>query len=575
MKKTLLQLLGVYLFCSTSFSQVGQLDASFGNAGVSAAGVTGYWDEAFALALQQDGKIIAAGRYSDNNSFNAGLIARLNADGSPDASFGTTGKVSFEIGNQENVMALAVQPDGKILAAGYYIGTDGHYAVLRFNPDGSLDNTFGSGGIDTFSFFEGMARSMVVQTDGKILLGGTDYTGNSSSHIMRLNTDGSVDSTFGINGRMRYQLGPADSDIFKLILQTDGKIIACGYVRQSNDYRMSVARINVAGTIDSAFGTNGLAVADSGNSFGYAVALQADGKILAVGEGSNGVNDDALIMRWNADGSLDNSFGVNGRLQFPVSTQEDEIRGVAVDTSGKILVGGTTRIPTNYMNAFVARLNSDGSFDNSFGTSGIAISSLNGVYGAEIWAAAIQPDNKFLVAGNFYNTASASRDFAIARFRTVCSTIDTSVSITTTSLTAVQPNGTYQWFNCDSNSIVAGATNALFMPPSEGSYAVAIVVDGCADTSACVSLQGVGISEKEHITMSASPNPFHSFLQISVTETEEDAMLELIDLTGRLVARAPVTHQKKLLDTSLVNTGVYLLRIVSSKNTWSQLVVKE
>ncbi len=402
-------------------------------------------------------------------------------DGTLDNSFGTNGKVITDFQQHDYAYAIALQPDGKIILAGYSSlpMNPGHnylFALSRYNTNGTLDNTFGIGGLDTFDFgfstsYDETGWTMVLQADGKIIVAGNHFNSNNDFAVVRFNTDGSPDNTFGTGGKVMTDLGKQDG-IFGVALQNDGKIVVCGFsglVPLQNDF--ALARYNSDGTLDNTFGTNGKLTTDFGDrEEAWSVKVLSDGKILVGGftgsdfalarynadgtldntfNGSGKVTTDfvgsdcgrALIVqddgkyllwgfndsdyvyhiigaRYNTDGSLDNSFGSNGKVKS-VCPGQLMLYTAATQADGKFVVGGEM-----LDDFFVARFLANGSIDNSFDTNGIATVDFLG-WGDQGYALAIQSDNKILLGGNIHN--GSNRDFALVRFNASLSNIDKTV----------------------------------------------------------------------------------------------------------------------------------------------------
>ena len=346
----------------------GSLDASF-NAGAGPDG------EFRAVALQPDGKIIVGGVFDTIDGTAYQGIARLNADGSLDTSFNPTPGIVFDEPNS-GVYSVAVQPDGKIVIGGVFGTVNGaaHVGVARLNTDGTVDAGF-QGNIGPG---EGI-RAVAVQADGKVLIGGDFDTidGAAQPDLARLNTDGSLDTGFNANGAA----GSSGNFVAAIVVQPDGKIIAGGNFDVDDGAEPNLLRLNTNGTVDASFNANG----DGPDNTVYALALQADGKVV-LGGLFRMVNDQPLysLARLNADGSLDTTFNPN------LGTQDFQTYSVAVQSDGKVLVGGEAAedgIPG------LTRLNADGSTDASY--------SIGTGVGGLVYALLIQPDNNLLVVGNF------------------------------------------------------------------------------------------------------------------------------------------------------------------------------
>src|SRR6266542_226493 len=274
----------------------GSLDPSFGRNGkVTTSFGSKLSAQANALALQRDGKIVAVGTRSTPEFTSPQFaLARYNANGSLDASFGTGGWVMthFGSGTGTGVGALARQPDGKVVAAGGASnGTDTDFALARYNPNGSLDTSFGTGGKVTTPIGSGddQARDIALQADGKLVAVGysSDEGGAFTMDfaLVRYAADGSLDTSFGGTGKVRTNLGPAYDDAFALVLQPDGKLVAAGYSDTGSEGDFALARYKANGSLDTSFGTDGKVTTSlyPGSGVAFALARQPDGKRVAAG----------------------------------------------------------------------------------------------------------------------------------------------------------------------------------------------------------------------------------------------------------------------------------------------------
>jgi len=245
-------------------------------------------DEGYSLAIQPDGKILLGG-YCYNGSDYDFCIARFNSNGTLDTTFGFSGKVIQPIGSFGDYgLSLAIQPDGKILLGGTCQGVSNNdFCIARFNSNGTLDTTFGSSGkvIQPIGSSNDFGRSLVIQPDGKILLGG--YCAGDFC-IARFDSNGTLDTTFGFSGKVIQPIGSSDDAGQSLAIQPDGKILLGGYcfINTSN-YNFCIARFNFDGTLDTSFGTSGKVIQHIGSyythCYGYSLAIQPDGKILLGG----------------------------------------------------------------------------------------------------------------------------------------------------------------------------------------------------------------------------------------------------------------------------------------------------
>ena len=332
---------------------------------------TGFDSVVYSIAIQSDGKIVVGGVFTSYDGTSANYIIRLNTDGLIDTSF-VTGT-----GFNNYVQSIAIQSNGAILVGGQftdYNGTPANY-IIRLNSDGSIDTSFVYG-----TGFDYYVLSIAIQSNGAILVGGqfTDYNGTPANYIIRLNSDGSIDTSFV------YGTG-FDSLVFSIAIQSNGKILVGGFFTSYDGTGANnIIRLNTDGSIDTSF-VYGTGFDNIINS----IAIQSDGKIV-VGGGFNNYNGTPAnrIIRLNSDGLIDTSFVYGTGFNF-------QVRSIAIQFDGKIVVGGQF---TNYNGIGanrIIRLNTDGSVDTSF-VYGTGFSNL-------VLSIAIQFDDKILVGGSFSN----------------------------------------------------------------------------------------------------------------------------------------------------------------------------
>ena len=401
-KNTLALSLAIFysIFTTISFPQAGQLDTTFGQNGIVTIA-----DESFAhsVAIQSDGKIVAAViSYGTNRSDFA--VVRYNSDGVLDNTFGTKGIVITSVGTANDYAnSIAIQSDGKIIAAGSsYNGSDNDFAVVRYNSNGSLDNTFGTNGIVITSVGDSSdyATSIAIQSDGKIIAAGSSYNGSDNDFaVVRYNSNGSLDNTFGTNGIVTTSIGDSSDYAQSIAIQSDGNIVAAGNSWNGSDYGFALIRYNSNGSLDNTFGTNGIVITSVGDSSDYAnsIAIQSDGKIITAGYSYNDSDYDFALARYNSNGSLDNTFGTNGVVTTDVGAAEYYANSIAIQSDGKIIAAGNSFNGSNFDIALV-RYNSNGSLDNTFGTNGVVTTDV-GTEGDYATSIAIQSDEKIIVAG--------------------------------------------------------------------------------------------------------------------------------------------------------------------------------
>lgn len=447
--------------CQLLWAEGGDLDPSFGIGGKVTTNFLGISvDSANAMVIQNDGKIILAGSYHTNSDF---ALARYNTDGSLDSSFGNAGLVITDMGQNEIATALVLQNDGKLVVVGWtsFLGSNGDFALARYNTDGSLDATFGNGGIVITDLGnEERGTAVAIQTDGKIVVVGNSSHGDVIEFALaRYNTNGSLDGSFGSGGKITTVVsGPEDSALAVLI-QNDGKILAIGNAGSGGDSNFALVRYNTNGSIDTSFGTSGIVLTDFGghNDYGVDAFFQSDGKIVVAGSAQT-PNPCLGVARYNPDGSLDNSFSNDGKATITDSTWLFGT-GARFQSDGKIVMSGySIDMGTDVRDFAVARFNTDGTPDGSFGNGGLIKTDFAGFddYGR---AVAIQSDDKILVAGD---TCQFDCDFALARYLNDCMTISPTslpdgIPGTPYSQTITVTGGTAPYtFNVTSGSLPAG-----------------------------------------------------------------------------------------------------------------------
>lgn len=400
------------------FAADGGLDQTFGSGGQVITQLSPEpTSNINAIKVQADGKLIAAGDISNNFAADF-AIARYHPDGSLDSSFGIGGVATTDfLGQQDTALGVAIQSDGKIVAAGYASSSDAHFnfALARYNIDGGLDATFGSGGKVTTDFFsnDDEAIAIAVLSDGRIVVVGlaSDTSGVSDFAIARYNVNGSLDTSFGANGTVTTDFSGSHDVAMSLAIQSDGKVVTAGSSVNAFEYDFALIRYNIDGSLDPAFGIGGKVITDfSGtNDEALGVAIQADNKIVAVGGSpSPTTENDFVLARYNTDGSLDSTFGVGGQVGTDFLGGYDRATAVAIQTDQRIVVTGTAS--QNASSSFgVARYESNGTLDTNFGNGGRVTTDFSTPAAANCLV--IQSDNKIVAAG------SAGGNFALARYK--------------------------------------------------------------------------------------------------------------------------------------------------------------
>ncbi len=332
--------------CLARYNADGSLDTAFGSGGTAVTAIGSFEDNALALVLQADGKLVVAG-YCSNGSNPDFCLARYHTNGSLDTSFNGNGKVITAIGNSYDVAnALVVQPDGKLVAAGSCLNSSSNYdfCLARYNSNGSLDAAFGTGGtvVTPIGSSDDQAYALALQPDGKLVVAGTCNNGGNDPCLARYNANGSLDTTFNLSGKAITPIGGSFNAVRALAVQPDGKLVVAGFCLNVGNADFCLVRYNTNGSFDSAFGNSGkvLTAIGNGDDYAYALALQPDGRLIAAGYCLNGSNYDFCLARYNADGSLDASFNTSGKVLTPIGSGDDRAFALALQPDGKLVAAG-------------------------------------------------------------------------------------------------------------------------------------------------------------------------------------------------------------------------------------------
>ncbi|MFN6482592.1 DUF4347 domain-containing protein, partial [Nostoc sp. DedQUE02] len=380
----------------TSVLSVVLLDTSFDGDGKVTTDIgSGTSDIARSVVIQPDGKILVAGVSSNNFA-----VVRYNSNGTLDTSFDSDGKVTTDIGSGTSDIgrSIALQADGKIIVAGV---SNNNFAVVRYNSNGTLDTDFNITGkvtTDIGTNSTDNVYSVTVQTDGKIIVAGVS---NNNFALVRYDSNGSFDNSFGTNGIVTTDIGSNTTDTaYSVSVQTDGKILVAG----SSGSNFALVRYNSDGSLDTDFNITGKVTTDFGSTdIAYSVTVQADDKIILAGKRGN----DFALARYNSNGSLDTSFGSGGKVITDIGTNTTDVAySVSVQADGKILVAGSSN-----SNFALVRYNSNGSLDADFNTTGKITTDIGTNSADNAYALTQQADGRIILAGG------SSNNFAVARYR--------------------------------------------------------------------------------------------------------------------------------------------------------------
>jgi len=358
---------GNHVFCLARHLPSGALDPSFNTTGTVISAIGPGRDTANALALQPDGKIVVVG-YCSNDTNEDFCLARYLPSGALDTSFNTTGTVitSIEPGNGY-ARALALQPDGKILVTGEcFNGSNYDFCLARYLPSGALDTSFNTTGtlITAIGSSYDYATALALQPDGKIVVAGYCLNGSTFNFCLaRYLATGALDTSFSSTGTVITAFGASNNLAAALALQPDGKIVVTGYCSNGTTIDFCLARYLPSGALDTSFNTTGTVITPIGSSDGYAraLALQPDGKIVVTGECHNGSNNDFCLARYLPNGALDTSVNSTGKVISAIGASTDTAYALALQPDGKIVVAGECANGSN--NDFCVARYEGGPFD--------------------------------------------------------------------------------------------------------------------------------------------------------------------------------------------------------------------
>lgn len=523
--KTLLRFfLPCLLSCAASlYGQDGELDPTFAQNGVLLQDIsTQGIDVSNDLVELPDGRIIVAGYTTGSNGVDA-LVMCLHPDGSLDSTFAQQGKAILDLalGGSDRLTSVALQNDGKIVAAGYFDTGNGlDFIVIRLTANGLLDTGFGVGGMvkdDVSSGGDDQLHGIAVQPDGKIVVVGSNTNlGQPNLLIIRMESDGSYDQTFGFFGAYAWDTGNGGDDQFNdVIIAPNGKILATGYTAWgNNNSNMIVARLSSVGMPDSSFSMDGFFNADltiGANESGEAIRLYPNGKIIVAGHSEINGNRDAMLMQLNSSGILDNGFGNNGQMYFDIGLGAlDEFRKVEIQSNSQVIAGGIShQVATGY-DFLAVKVDATGELDTSFAHKGYATLNTSNQSGDNMRSMCLLQDDKILMGGYTSGKVSIIR-----------------VKNETPFSTGWSPRPTSSWIE-------------------------------------------------------AFPQPFSAQLWVKLpSDLGQEARLSLFSLTGQLVLNMTLNPSAKgeLLDlsnqTSHLPSGAYMLRIESNEGAWTRKMLKQ
>lgn len=408
-------------------SSSGELDTTFGNGGKVRLDFGSSNDLAYAMALAPDGGCVLVGRTKDNNQSDFALV-KVTASGSPDPTFGIGGLIQTMVGPQQNqeevAHSIVFQPDGKFLVGGFVdlLGNK-DLAVMRWSANNMVDGIFGGGArqIMPAGSLDDDVRGIVVQPDGKIMIVGYGYQSyaNNDIVVVRLNTDGWTDNSFGTNGKVVIDYTGSYDNAYACALQADGKILVAGSRYVGGKDVLYVLRLTTAGVPDSTFGVSGAVTTPlTSEATATSLVVQSDGKIVVGGHtGSSGSNN-FVLARYNQGGSLDSSFGFDGIVTTDFGFGDDAIQGLVLLPDGRFIAGGWMTSASGDHDMAAACYTATGDLDASFGTGGKAVVSF-GNGDDRAMGITRNSDGSIMLGGYSHN--GSNYDFALAKLASVSS----------------------------------------------------------------------------------------------------------------------------------------------------------
>ncbi len=609
-------------FIYNTSAQPGNLDKSFGTDGKT---VTENTFKLFSLAIQRNGNIIAGGQgTSIIGTPNTSLFAvRYTPDGILDNSFGENGILKYAPEDYiltEGQYAI-VQPDDKIIVAGngykdYYYSNAvfdwiGNYNLIlrRYMPDGTPDSSFGENSVVITDFGErDFVKEVALQTDGKIIVAGGrsfDYGGTDSFLICRYLPNGMLDESFGDKGKVFDDFGECSS----LVIQRDGKILVGG---TTSGRSFIFFRYNSDGTRDITFDHDGKLFTDLTKYGEYLrdIAVQDDGKILAAGLSNYRFEPkeyfgDMVVLRYNDDGSFDSTFGINGRKDIKFDTSSDA-RSVSIQKNGKIVLAGlVTNDYISYSDFALARLNTDGSLDTTFGVEGKQKLDIDVSDGFN--ASLILNDGKILAGGYTYSAVPYPGAFVLTRYfgdpiqQSLITKIKRWIRNHILNFQDANANNTAYYVIEKSNNSSNGFKEVATINPStvnrqpttEYSYALPSTSTESLYRIKAVSNDG-GVAYSDVIadestfqpinssTLQLSPNPVKDVLHVQGLSASPQGVLWtnkttliISNIQGNVIKRVSMQADSYDFDVSTLKPGTYYLKADTDKTSNTYRFIKE
>ncbi len=599
MKKVYTQLLFCFSFCLSisalpMYGQSTFIDPTFGNGGKVVTDLPNMSVSIRKMVIQPDGKIVAVG-----NVFSypyQWIIARYNIDGTLDNSFGSGGIVSITpLPFSNGSSCIALQPDGKIIIGGGSKNSTYDICLLRVNNNGSLDSTFGTNGfVNTDIGPLDICFQIMLLPSGNIIASGNTYNSNSTFYsgkafLVGYNNNGSMATSFGNNGIATtpfYYNSFTAFHITDLLLRPNGQILAGGY---STDYsvKYELFRFNPSGFLDTTFGNMGKAVINF-PGFSNPISLLSDGSILLAGQTDpQTANGKICLIKVKTNGYIDSTFGYQGKVITDIDTAANDLASSSfIQTDGKIIVAGTNSQQSGVNpysgDVVLLRYTSTGTVDSSFGINGMIRNDFN--LQDEAWCSAVQSDGKLIIGG--YTSADSSRyNMLLARYNFNV------LPLSLLSFTATQQQSTnlLQWkttneINVDRfdiqrsangkdfttiGNVRAGLNNYYFtdeQPIANTNYYRLKMIDKDGRYSFSPVRM---VSVSNDVVFSIYPNPASDKLHVQIISKKKSlAQIEVLTLDGKIISTTNWDINEgtsiKTLSTAALHSGSYLLKITTN-----------
>ena len=404
------------LYVLVTLAAAGDLDPSFAGDGIFTDNIAGSHTQGHAIIVQPDGKIVVGGATDSlGNSALRYAIARFNPDGSLDNSFSNNG-VNWDVNIRGIAAGLALHDDGTIVQCGF--GPSG-FTLFRYSSSGVLDTGFGLASYARLIIGGGAAEGcegLAIQPDDKIIAAG--WGGNSTDSdvvVARFTITGTLDTSFDSDGYVTLDIVGEDDRANDVLIQSNDKIVIAGNSVNGGVLSALLARFDSDGALDTTFGVNGVVIPSFGASgpdvFESIVQLD-NGQLLVTGSRDDGSQNDIILLRYSADGVIDTTFGTNGVVTTPIGSNYSLAYGLAVQDSGKIVVAGSTDAGSNN-DIVVIRYLSNGTLDPDFGTGGVITLDLG--HDDEALDVDVQADGRIVVTG-ITEDVSGNEEMLVARF---------------------------------------------------------------------------------------------------------------------------------------------------------------